>query len=319
MDDTKIDENDHGAEAARSPTNALKVRDVQIRHPEKIALFRRNIFPKNLVFSAADVREFYRIFEGCNESAKKYEVENSTLYEGQTLEELSEKIDRLMPVEYEYNNDQGDLIRGIGAPQVGDDSFPEGLKTFFASNESFISRISDDRPRNSVAAFISFEKPPLKMDLLTVPSNPTENSSVINISGREEDWVILTAEKINTFLRKKSVKRPLIHGSGTYDYFIYLIYIPVFIAFLFRFENSNFMQFISSKSIIMNIIVGVYIILFSLLLGRLIFQYVRWLFPPMEYYKKSRAGSYVHRAIGSTAIGGLLLSGMYDVIKSLLL
>ncbi len=171
---------------------------------------------------------------------------------------------------------------------------------------------------NTVEVFFGFEKPTLKIDLQTLPSNPTGNRSVININGRDEDWVISTADRINEFLRKKRAFRPIIHGSGTYDYFIFLAFLPAIIWLYFRYAGGEFSTWIDGQSIFLNVILGIYAILVSLLLARFLFQYVRWLFPPIEYYKKSRVGAYVHRVVAGAIGSTVLLSAIYDLSKSVL-
>ena len=155
------------------------------------------------------------------------------------------------------------------------------------------------------------------MDFQTLPSNPTENRSVINISGRDEDWVISTAERINTFFKKRKTFRPMLHGSGSYDYFIYLAFLPALLWIFYK-KGTQATAWLNSQSIFLNVLLGIYALLLSLLIARFVFQYVRWLFPPIEYYKKTRLGSYIHRSIAGVVMSAILLSAGYDILKGAL-
>ena len=140
----------------------------------------------------------------------------------------------------------------------------------------------------------------------------------ININGRDEDWVISTADRLNEFLRKKRAIWPIIHGSGIYDYFVFLAFLPAIMWLYYRYAGGEFSTWFDDQSIFFNVVVGIYAFLVSLLLARFLFQYARWLFPPIEYYKKSRVGAYVHRAAAGAIGSAILLSTIYDLIKSVL-
>lgn len=265
----------------------------------EIPQYRRDIFPKNLVLSAADLHDFSELVLKINENAIKLEIDNINKGSPEEQDEHRENIKRLMQVENRYVANNGNSVQGLGVPK-NDKTFPEILETFFISNVTYADKAVGQQPRNIIEVFLSFEKPSLKIDLITFPSNPTENRSVINITGRDEDWVISSTEKVNEFFAERQINRPIIHGSGTYDYFTFLIFLPLLIWFFLKLENSYYLGLLAEKSIFLNVIVGIYVLLVSLLFARFIFQYIRWLFPPMEYYKKSRVGASVHRAIAGT-------------------
>ena len=162
-----------------------------------------------------------------------------------------------------------------------------------------------------------FEKPTLKIDVRTLPSNPTENRSVINICGRDEDWLIATTNRIQEFLRGKKCFRPVIHGSGTYDYFVYLVFLPALIWLLLTRHGTYFLVWLERQSLFVNVVAAIYAFLLSLLFARFLFQYIRWLFPPMEYYKKNRVRAYAHRLLAGTVGSAIILSAIYDLVKGL--
>ncbi len=211
----------------------------QVAEP-RIPLFSRDIFPSKIVLSAEDLNEFARLVVEANERAKRIEYANLAMENFDSPEHALKSVNDFMPVEYSYKAKNGNSVDGVGIPKTGDHSFPEELLSFFISNATFGERATKIRPLNTVEVFFGFEKPTLKLNLLTLPSNPTENRSVININGRDEDWVISTADRISEFLRKKRAFRPIIHGSGTYDYFLYLAFLPVIIWLYYRYAGGAF-------------------------------------------------------------------------------
>ncbi len=284
----------------------------------RIPQYRRDLFPSNIVLSAKDLSDFCELLNEANERAKDIEFNNLDLTQFESETEAKDRINEFIPLEYEYNAKNGDSVKGLGIPKTDERLFPDELDSFFISNATYTSRAINTRPLNTVEVFFDFKKPSLKIDLQTMPSNPTENRSVINISGRDENWVISTAEKIRQFFSRRKVFRPAIHSSGTFDYFVYLAFIPAGIWLLYA-KGTPFNEWIEDKPIFLNVIVGIYLLLLSLLFARFVFQYFRWLFPPVEYYKNSRVGAYIHRAVAGFLASGLLLSATYDAVKSMLI
>jgi hypothetical protein len=303
----------------KSPPNTGKeVEATNLQSPvvSRIPQYRRDIFPTSLLLTAEDLADFCQLIEDANERSKNIEFNNLDLSKFESAAQAREKVDDLVRVEYNYVAANGDSVLGLGIPKTNDRSFPDDLHTFFVSNSAYTKRAINVVPLNAIDAFLSFEKPTLKIDLRTLPSNPTENRSVINIYGRDEDWVISTTNRVQDFFRKRKATRPVIHGSGAYDYFLFLMFLPALIWLIVRY-GENFLTWLEGKSLFVNVIAAIYALLLSLLLARFIFQYTRWLFPPIEYYKKSRVGAYVHRAVAATVGSTIILGAVYDIAKGL--
>lgn len=152
------------------------------------------------------------------------------------------------------------------------------------------------------------------MDLITLPSNPTENRSIINVAGNDEAWVIATTEKIKEFFAKKRATRPVIHGSGAYDSFIYLLFLPSLLWLFFKLPSVAMTKWLNTQTVFYNVLIAIYVLLLFLLIGRFVFQYIRWLFPPMEYFKKRKTLSSLHRAAAGLVLSGIFLSALYDIL-----
>ncbi|WP_418025973.1 hypothetical protein ACNKFW_22485 (plasmid) [Paracoccus sp. TD-10] len=288
---------------------------MQAADPVRVPLYRRDLKPTNLVLSADDLKEFCELLAEVNEKAKEIEYSRLDLATFDSPQQARARVNELMPIEYNYVAGNGDSMQGLGIPKTDERAFPDDLQSLFASNAAFAERAINLRPLNTVEVFLGFERPSLKIDLQTLPSNPTENRSVINVAGRDEDWVISTAQKIDDFFKKRKAARPIIHGSGTYDYFIYLLFLPAAI-WLFYKRGAWVAEWLSNQSVFLNVVLGVYAILLTLLLARFVFQYVRWLFPPMEYYKRSRWGAFIHRGIAAAVGSAVVLGAAYDLIKA---
>ena len=282
--------------------------------PVQVPMYRRDLFPTNLVISAEDLKEFAELISEVNERSKELEYQQLDLSTWESSQHAKERINEVIPVEYNYKSQNGDYVQGVGIPNTADRNFPDELMTIFFSNSTFTKRAINIQPINSVDVFLSFEKPSLKIDFQSLPSNPTDNRSVINIEGRNEAWVISTAQKIDDFFKKRKTTRPIIHGSGAYDYIIYLVFLPAVMWFFYRYATPA-SRWLEQQTILLNVTLGIYGLLLSLLFARFLFQYARWLFPPMEYYKKRRIGAFIHRSIATFVLAGLGVSAAYDFVK----
>ena len=305
-------------EVSDAPSVITQSSDLRTSEPVRVPQYRRDVFPTNVVLSADDLREFCELIAESNQRAKAIEYNKLDLTRFESPEQARDRVNEFMPIEYNFTETNGDSVQGLGIPRTDEYTFPDDLRSFFVSNASYAKRAIDVRPLNTIEAFLGFEKPSLKIDLQTLPSNPTENRSVINVTGRDEDWVISTSNRIHSFFQKRKTFRPIIHGSGTYDYFIYLAFLPALLWFFYE-NGVSASAWLNNQSVFLNVILGIYVILLSLLVGRFVFQYFRWLFPPMEYYKRSRWSSYIHRSIAGAVGSALLLSAGYDLVKAVVI
>lgn len=277
----------------------------------KIPQFQRDIYPTNVVLSAEDLCGISKIIKEANKEALQIEL-------GAVDQDADDKVTKeqnikdLMKVEYALRAPNGNTIQGLELPSIED--FSDKLSSFFISSSMYAKKVVNSYPLNYVDAFFSFSTPSLKLDLITLPSNPTENRSVINIVGRDESWVRATADKLEEFFENKKTHRPVIHGSGAYDLFLYGFYLPVILTFLARIDE-RFLAWFESKTVFFNVISAIYAFFIVITLARILFQAIRWLLPPIEYYKSSRTLATSARFFIGTILLGIFAAALYDFIK----
>ncbi|KZD02514.1 MULTISPECIES: hypothetical protein [unclassified Thalassospira] len=278
--------------------------------------YRRDIFPRNLVFSAEDIEELCALVSALNDRAIELEKE-SVLEDGEQREAAYAQIDELMKIQYSYTADNGNYVVGIGIPDVAAKQFPELLENFYVSNSSHALGIVQKRPLNCVDIYIDFSSPSFWVDLTSPPSNPTPNKSVINIYGRDEDWVNSANVRLKEFFDISHNWISNIHNAGKYDQFTYVIYIPLLVVLSLYFGMDEYLKLLDSFSFPIKLLISVWLIIVSLMFGRQFFQYLRWLVPPIEYYKRKRRGAYIHRIVFASIFSGLLVAALYDFLKSM--
>jgi hypothetical protein len=140
--------------------------------------------------SQQDLADLCQIISDANNRAKNIEFNNIDMKNFESPEHARNRINELVRVEYNYVAANGDSVQGLGIPRIEDRTFPEELRSFFVSNASYTRRaLNNVTPLNVVDVYLSFEKPSLKIDVQTFPSNPTANKSVIrrNSGSRNRD------------------------------------------------------------------------------------------------------------------------------------
>jgi hypothetical protein len=58
-------------------------------------------------------------------------------------------------------------------------------------------------------------------------------------------------------------------------------------------------------------------ILIPLILARLSFQYLRWLFPVVEYRPKRIVSPFIQKGILGIIVSGLVVNAIYDLLNAL--
>ena len=301
-----------------STVEAQPQQQMQPAEPISVPQYRRDLFPSNLVLSAEDLKAFAELLSEANNKSKELEYKQLDPSAFNNDQEMWQRVNEAMPIEYNYVAHKGDSVQGLGIPRTDERTFPDDLQSMFISNASFALRAFNFRPLNTVEVFLGFERPSLKIDFQTLPSNPTENRSVINVAGRDEDWVISTTKKIEEFLEKRKAMRPIIHKAGTYDYLLYFAFLPAVIWLFYKLE-IGLKTWLENQTVFLNVVLGAYAILLTLLLASFVFRYVRGLFPPVEYYTKSRVGAVIHRRIAVTVVSSIILVAIYDLVKAIFL
>lgn len=278
--------------------------------------YRRDIRIENVVLDRTDIVNLMSLVQSKTNDAQElqFATENEALFESR--EKLEEEVRRVFRINYNIHDFKDNMLSGYDVINLDTGGIPENIKSVYISNiNAFKTAASGRLPRNGVDIFVDFKRPSMAINFLNMPSNPTDNKSVANVFGLDEDWVISTHQKLREFLDSRKTKRSFIHRSGVYDLFLYVIYIPILLWGAFRIE-SNFSSVFVESSVVFLAAIYIYGFVLSLVSGRVIFQYLRWLFPIVEYSPKRSMAYKVHRRVIGFILSGLGIAILYDVIRT---
>jgi len=167
-------------------------------------------------------------------------------------------------------------------------------------------------PPNRAKLEFDFSKARI-FDLQSLPSEPTPNSSCIEVIGTNETWVCGVHKKILGLIEEHLTKGGLLHKSNVYDLLIWFLFIPITFTLIYRLEN----WFHTSQKlpVILTVACYFYTFLLSLNIFRILFNYSRWVLPKVELIGQHQSNSALHRGIIVAIFSALSLSLLYDIVR----
>ena len=107
--------------------------------------------------------------------------------------------------------------------------------------------------------------------------------------------------RIDEILKEKGSAFSVVHNHSVYDFLVWIFGIPL--AFWICFKVSPMLEAVALKtSVFLQSAIYVYLFFGILILFRIVFHYLRWVCPLVEFKSKGNA-IYLHR----TAIGAIIL------------
>ncbi|PKR56658.1 hypothetical protein [Thalassospira lohafexi] len=275
--------------------------------------FRRNLFPRNLVLSVDDLCELSEILSALNDRAK--EIEIAALKKNPDEKNPEEVVNSLMLLDYQFVEENDNNVIGTYSTLIDSKIIPKKISSVFFSNFSHCKNVVKQEPLNCIGIFIDFQRPSMLMDLSHIPSSATNNRTVVNVYGRDEGFVVWVEMKLKEFFESKKRFQPIVHLPVVYDNFLYLIFLPLIFYSIKFFNIDHHVSDFTGGSVLLDVLIGIWILLVSIIAARFCFQYLRWVFPPTEFYQKSRVGPRLHRAALTAILAIFLYPALYDVSK----
>lgn len=191
-------------------------------------------------------------------------------------------------------------------------NFPEQVKSFYVNSDAILRALHNYYPRNSFEVFLDFSKPEV-FDFSFLPNQRTPNESRFVVQGYEATWANGVFNEIRNFIKEKSAPLYFIHKHSIYDILLWAIGFPF--AFWIAYKFSGWIEIeLKDQSAFVRNALYVYVTLGSLVVFRIFFHYMRWVFPILEY-RASKNRAMAHRALLGALGIGLFGSFLYDLIK----
>lgn len=270
--------------------------------------------------STLDLKFFKKTYEYLkllNEEALKFEQSNLIIGPKDTPDiveqfkkELAENFKLTIQIfgsrgEYHYVEDNAILDK--------EEILPDFINNVIFENCSKFNNRFKYNPKNYFNISYDFRKTKI-FDLITAPSQPTPNTSALQINAISESWASAVQKKVSDSLLDKKNRRDWLHAPSIYDAFLFLLIMPMSFWMLLKMERHNLFAFAcGSKALLLA--VYLYFFFTFLTIFRMVFNYSRWVFPKFELKTNSQKASLKHRTFFYALALSILFSFVYDLFK----
>lgn len=263
-----------------------------------------------------DLRKLCNILQERSTAAGGIEVDKYDKREGQSAEDY-EKDKKLLGEAFELkitiSGSNGAELFGTIDEVFNSPNFPDKINSFYVNSESTLRGVYNWYPRNSFELFLDFTKPKV-FDFSLMPSQFTPNSSNFRVQGYEATWANGVFHEINSFINEKKAILSLVHNHSIYDVLVWILGLPL--AFWACAKAAKIVESSTTLNAFIKNAIYVYIFFVMLLIFRILFHYLRWITPLVEF-KHKNSKVVLHRIVLGAilfAVGGTFV---YDILKAI--
>lgn len=203
----------------------------------------------------------------------------------------------------------GEELYGSIDDVFGSVNFPKNVKGLFVNSAHILKDRHSYNPQNSFMVYLDFSKPEI-FDFSLMPSQGTPNESNFEVQGRDATWVNGVFSEINKFLKQYESKLSFVHNHSIYDVLLWVFGFPI--AFQTCYKLSFFIESAkTSAGAFFSSALYFYCFIAVLFLFRILFHYLRWICPLVEY-KTERGARVAHRVFLASIFFALIKTYVVD-------
>lgn len=248
-------------------------------------------------------------------SASDIEINNYVQgnMDNETFEKNKKRILELFQLSVTITGKNNEEISGSVEEIFSSSNFPNEVKYLFIDTKIKF-KVENYYPLNEFRIFLDFTKPKL-LDFSFGPSNQTPNESNFEVCGYDITWVNGVFNEMKSFFEERKSSVSFFHKHSIYDILLYLIGLPLgfWVCYKLSFSIDNLFE-----NNFMTNMTYLYIMIFSLLVFRLLFHYIRWVSPLVDY-EHEKSNTKLHIFVISTVTLSLLATFISDIFKALFL
>lgn len=229
------------------------------------------------------------------------------------FEELKEKVKEQMKVGVQIYGATGEQLYTEDESNLKEDKLPVSIDNITINNAFTFKNVFFIDPKNAMRVHLQFQH----REIFNVKSETiglTGNNSEIEIMGQDENWANGARTQLVSIIKEKKNDRYWLHTNIFYVLLVWILLIPFFLWLTDKL-NITIASTLAEKPDIFRIAVYIYIFFSILYIGRVLYNYLLWLFPSIEIRlanKKTRAAS--HRLVVATLFLTAIGAFIYDVL-----
>lgn len=275
---------------------------------------RQKMDVSSLSLDKDDLRRFCDILQERANSAAELEVglflqneQTDEQYEAnkQTLRESSQ-------LKVTISGKDGEELWGSIKEVFDSANFPEQVKSLYVDSESTLRYVHNYYPHNSFKIFLDFNKPKI-FDLSLMPSHGTPNESNVEVKGYDATWVNGVFSEIKKFIDSRSSTLSVVHSHSVYDILLCILGFPLSFWVCYKL-SSQIESVFGSINAFATSALYLYAFVATLFIFRVLFHYLRWVCPLVEYRSKGNK-MRAHRALFAVLSVGWFGQFLYDLGK----
>lgn len=264
----------------------------------------------------ADINKLLATFHAINTAAKTYQcAHEASLPDNKDLrpEEIQKHIDDLMIITVGVWGTKGEYIAFRNATEIKTEDLPRVISQIHIENYSNFKFYINRNPLHECGVLLdcTLTHP---FDLSISATSPTPNRSELRFMGVNETWVEGAYSQILACFEGKIKKSAFIHNSSVYDLLLWVGFVPMLAIYMAKLD-IQITHLFKNYSQGYQFFIYLVLFLFCLLIFRVFFGILRWLFPHIEVIGHSNPRPLAIRT-AVIAFGGLIWAGaVYDFAK----
>lgn len=277
---------------------------------EQSDIYKANYRSSKIKSCLLDYDDLIQLFADLEEKvneAVELEVKNlrqTTTLSHEDFEKDVEKLKTHFKLEVQIIGEPGEQIVWRSKSAFEKEKFPNDIKWITYENHGSLKSNLNYVPRNTFDIRFDFTRAEI-LDF-SDPLTETPNASNYVIYGSSDSWVTGVEQKVLEFIKARKKNRNLLHTKFIYTLALLVIILPATFWLIFRLDK--YIKLFSAK-IPTVLSIGIYVYIFFLILFffRMMFNYLRWIFPLLEFQWKNKSKMMRHRIFFSTIFLGLII------------
>ncbi|HHF3091924.1 TPA: hypothetical protein ACPJ00_000787 [Vibrio diabolicus] len=274
---------------------------------------RQKMQISSLSFDKDELRRFCDILQERANAAAEIEA-SLFLQNDQTQEEYERNLVTLresFTLKITIAGTNGEELWGTISEVFDSVNFPENVKSLYVDSQSTLKHVHNYYPHNYFVVFLDFSKPKV-LDFSLLPSYGTPNESNLEVSGYDATWVNGVFSELKNYISSKSSTLSVVHRHSIYDVLLWFMGFPLSFWICSRF--SPYIENLKISSVFFESALYMYSFVATLFVFRLLFHYLRWVCPLVEF-RLANNKMLMHRAIFGVLSVGWFGQFAYDLVK----
>lgn len=248
-----------------------------------------------------DLRRLYQLLSKKAKEASGLQLPHLVSKESEQIKESRKVVDEAMRVVAQIHGTNGDWVGGTSPDVLSDESLPETIARVQFDSALLFRLQFGNAPMNSISVNLDFGR----TSIFDSSPEPSQNQSIVQVSGNNQTWVNGVFEELRTFFGEKQIPRSWLHAPRAYDAFLLVAGFPLAFILVFRIDQAIRSRLSMPESLFFTFYI--FLVLIILWAFRTCFNYARWVFPKLEGPDRREKGPILHKAL-LIIIGGTLLS-----------